>query len=555
MNFLTIVIFGLFLTLSFCQVIDPYVEYPISNSSFKAISGYYFPVIAYRNPNYVQNLYNDTSVDRCDIGTPYRLYNKTSHLCKYYIFTTTPVMIMTDHTNYIHYSFDMITWNSSKGYAFVDTMMGFLYVNITSSKNLYSNIRFSASMNHGPYNSTAVISDNITSSKVYTFNVTQKEFGLFVRKEPQNQSACEMKMYLNYTSKITKLNLQYIIEGSFALKGVYTDNYNISLEIVPTSFSDLPWCQFNIYYFNAAILSTPSNGLLFYNGIQITSAIFLNDTYDINFNGTVPINGYLSVPWTSLNLSSIPNIDVYNNLDLYTSPLGYFDPLVEYYTRYEYSTITFDQSFPFTDVPININLSTVNFNISTVETPLLIRDSTIIVTGVHLDLNEVNFTGSNQLNVSNGSISVSVTSLSGNLTLTERIPEGTKSYVIMNYTNRTGEFEFINYTMSDPDECIESETKYMESQLVILFSVKDECSPSNSDPNELLYHVVLPIIGGLVLFTGVLVIIILKVREIRRRILPNRDRTFFKPAYSFSPGPNGSKPDGAKDSPSGEKTT
>lgn len=479
-------------------------------------------------------------------------YNVTANISQ-----CSPIIVETDHTTRVLYSFDNVTWVVAKRY--ICPMYGKLHIRLTNM--VYTNPIKMQWQLYNPPNCTytSLISENVTGTKVYQYNTTDTRFGAYL------DTNCSTPLNLSYystTDPVPKVYSMPATTSHFAIKSAVIDTYYITITIDGKS-----GCDVKLYYTNKTTSTRSSTPYLFVNGVQSYGAIFFNNgQYNMTSNINVTVYGNLTTTPDNATISNMNNTAAYTALtNGVFEDSSYFDPLRVYYGVYDNQTIVLNDTFVmpptgeinFTNTIINITVANITGQINLVNTTVFILNTSFTVTNLTMS-------GNNTINIGNGTVLVSNTLVvTGSLTIDGLIMNMTdKNVSIFNYVNISGQFDEV--LVKTNMTCYTSTPQYKESQFLILFKVKEECVPQlhtyimvpgpsgesiwvevpnapnnltnatnatnapNAIDQKLLYIIVFPIIGAIILIVF-FVVLVLKVPALRNRIMPYRDRENFVP--------------------------
>lgn len=506
------------------QFLDPYGIY----TNYTARSpGFFKAGICKCENNVLVNNKHFNNIDEFTIGNSYK-FNNSSIVFKINVNSTNVINLFTDHMNVIKYSLDGIEWsNKYIGQFYTCNIFGEILINITSTTG--SLLRFQTiSVNNC---NTTRHTDNIHVEQIRgnsTLRYPTRSFGfsLFVIS---NTTGCNLNTYLYYNgSNGNKYN--YSIGSSYAQTISTIGDYDISLYIYPDTYgANTKECEVIIHITDLTYNTQYTSPVLFYNGTQIIEYLLLNKTYDPSWSGTINLDGGTSINGFSFNITNLNNSQVYSIFKEFNllDDVVYFQPLLISEGEYLDTDLSITSSFNFTKDLMIIN-STVNINTSSIPVNIILDNSFVIITQ-NVTIRSAEFQGNNTLN-SNSTLNIQDhVILNGILTLDSTNYSGT--HVVMTYNSSNGTFSKIG----TKDPCVTSNPKYGETQLSVVFKIKEECRGTSEEDDGILYYVVIPIIVILVVLSIIAAILILKVPSIRKRVFPHRDRVHYIRNKSYAP--------------------
>lgn len=505
------------------QFLDPYGFY---NRYNVPSPGFYKAAIC--NCESVQKLSSSAFIkyEEIPIGG-FRFYaNYTEITIRINLTNTNVFNMFTDHVNIIKYTLDGINWsNDYKGQFYICNIKGYILINIISTTK--SMIRFytlDAKNCSVTGNNDTIINEKIIGDTTLNYTFNSFGMGLFIISDTPG---CNFNTYIVCDDTFSIGNkYNYSIGASFAQRRSTFTPYNIYLYIIPQN-KQLE-CDIVIHLTSLIYIDFNTSPVLFYNNTQIINYLLINQTYDTNWNGVIPLDGGTSINSLNFNVRNLNNLQVYSIFKEYDfiDNLTYFQPLLVEYGDYIGSNVTINNNFNFTQNLI-INMSNMDINISNIPVNITLQDSNIIL---YQDINikGIDFQGNNTI-IGNSSIFVNDVNFSGLLTLDLNTTFiRTESQTIMRYNNSNGVFTDIK--VNNIDNCTKLVPKYTENQLSILFKVKYSCQDTISSggiPDNILYYIVIPIVVILVILSIIIVILIVKVPSIRNRVFPHRDKLFY----------------------------
>ena len=464
----------------------------------------------------------------------YNINDYSTYSFKFLSSTCNPFSLETDYGNKIFYSYDKINWIYGGNFVYIDSMLGYVYVNITTNRyRLGINIK---KLNNFSGITGNLISDQITSPKTYIFNYTTDKLGFLVQS---NTLGCKLQNSIEYTSNITSDILRYNFDSIFGLttSWLYPFNatFNISLTIIPNKN-----CNVSIYITNSLYLYAFISNILYYNNSQVVDYLILNQTYDPYWNGSVDLTTYLSSSFSSVTVKNMDNAEVFAQMDKFSVPSGYFDPLLRYYGIYANSSVLIDPTFNFsTGLIINNTFITIG-NIPVIPVKMDLINATLVLSQETVITGELSITGNTSLQLNQGVLIIeNQTTISGDLYITDTINvnssvEGNGTILeILKFQNLTGKFDHI--ILTNISRCLKYTPVYKESSLSLVFSKDDGCSQGpggsggseNNDTDMTIMIVTIVLVLAFAIIIGVIVIVVFKVRWCRQRVFPHRDRTKF----------------------------
>lgn len=513
-----------------------YDHYTIYSPNQLPLAQYYKPVICScpntcltnnnTNPNYITQ----------DLSRQY-VYTSGNASFKLVLTSCDPVIINTDHYNRIYYSFDTITWESSKGLVSICPMIGELYVRIEYElPTRPARLRFKPEQYLG-CNNSVVTTDNLLTVKQYVFNLNQTSFGLMVN------STCEVINYVGYYNNNT--TVEFTIESHFAVHHDFQQSFTVILTVEKKTQP----CIATVYTTSQVLLDTYTNRVNFMDNTNLPDLVVPNtNSYNISYKGNITVNGYYFTSPSTFVVPNMDNKDVYNTLKQNTLQYsaGYYT-LYRYYEGIVNEDTVINSSFVLPESG-NLFLNSIIVTLEIMDLPvnLTVNHATLVIPQPKLVVNSINMTGTNTL-VMNSSSIITVkgcSNFAGNLNLNV-VGYNTSvgnEYVVMEYQNYTGSFD--NITTKTTDECTSVTSTYTQSQLIIAFSLNTKCDTDTNNGNVisgdednsiLIYYIIIPIVGIVIIFSIVLIIVVLKVKCIRKKLFPYRDRKHFKSSFMMKP--------------------
>ena len=480
---------------------------------------------------YCDNLCSTGAINSSVIGVTeipinrfYNIYDdKYNFMIK--VETCDSVRIITDHINTIRYSFDNINWsNKLDGYAMICPKIGYLFVNITSNLNL-GYIKFKVTNMTNCPNVTISSNNtllNYTIDGPYMVNISYRTYAvsLYVYSDTPG---CDLSTYTHYWGPNNMDNYNYSMGSTFTYNFAAIGTYYQEIYINPVGIKK---CNISIIFSSLVGRDIYTRDVVFYNGVQVYDYIKLNQTYDMYWNGLIPINlglgGSLSGYPIGPKVLNLNNSQVYSIVDMLGN-YSYFQPLLVFYGIYTNLNITIDDTYTFNN-NIFINDSFINLNITNVPVIIDIQYSTLNILN-NVTIYAINFTGYNLLCLNNSITILTTANFSGNLSL--YIPSNyTGNVTIIKYNNSIGEFDHI--IVNGINNCTKYKSNYLKSELIITFEIKDSCVQNDKKEDNMILYIALGIVVFLVLSGIIITIIILKVRYFHERVFPHRNRTFYQ---------------------------